>query len=64
MQIVVNGAACEFDGATVAELLDNAEVAAPFAVAVNTVFVPKSDYVDCHLHAGDAVEIVQPVVGG
>ena len=36
----------------------------PFAVAVNTRFVPKTQYSGHLLQAGDQVDIVRPVVGG
>lgn len=36
----------------------------PFAVAVNTEFVPKSGYATRTLQAGDRLEIIAPVTGG
>ena len=36
----------------------------PFAVAVNTQFVPKSEYANRPLAQDDEVEIIAPVTGG
>lgn len=36
----------------------------PFAVAVNTQFVPRAEYQNHILKSGDAVEIISPVTGG
>jgi len=36
----------------------------PFAVAVNTVFVPRTQYASHPLHEGDQVEVIAPVTGG
>ena len=36
----------------------------PFAVAVNTVFVPRAQYESCLLREGDRVEVIAPVTGG
>lgn len=36
----------------------------PFAVAVNTTFVPNTRYAAQALQPGDRVEIISPVTGG
>ena len=36
----------------------------PFAVAVNTVFVPSAQHAQHALHTGDRVEVISPVTGG
>jgi sulfur carrier protein len=36
----------------------------PFAVAVNTVFVPSPEHPRHLLQAGDRVEVISPVTGG
>ncbi len=64
MQIVINGQSAECSDGLLSSLLDERRPEPPFAVAVNTVFVPKSRYADTVLQEGDAVEIVRPVVGG
>ena len=50
-------------GATVAQALAQLQPRAPFALAVNTEFVPKSGY-DRVLSDGDKVEVISPVTGG
>lgn len=64
MNISLNGESFEFHGQTVAELIAAQMPPAPFAVAVNTRFVPKTQYTGHLLQAGDQVDIVRPVVGG
>ena len=52
------------EGATVADALATIDARPPFAVAVNTVFVPRAEHA-CHvLHADDSVEVISPVTGG
>ncbi len=34
------------------------------AVAINSEFVPRADYANTFLRAGDAIDVVQPVQGG
>lgn len=64
MNIKLNGEDFEFSGKSVADLVAAAEPAKPFAVAVNTQFVPKGAYGQTLLAENDAVDIVRPVVGG
>lgn len=64
MKLKINGQDADFAGENVADLLHIQQPQAPFAVAINTVFVPKSAYATTPLHDGDSVEIVRPVVGG
>ncbi|OSI13465.1 MULTISPECIES: sulfur carrier protein ThiS [Neisseria] len=64
MKIILNGDAVELGGQTVADLIAQTEPAKPFAVAVNTGFVPKGRYAETVLNEGDKVDIVKPVVGG
>ena len=64
MNISLNGESFEFHGQTVAELIAAQMPPAPFAGAVNTRFVPKTQYSGHLLQAGDQVDIVRPVVGG
>ncbi|MBV7540926.1 sulfur carrier protein ThiS [Acidovorax sp. sic0104] len=52
------------EGATVADAVAALEARPPFAVAVNTTFVPNTRYASHALHAGDRVEIISPVTGG
>ena len=64
MNIRLNGQPTEFQGQTIADLVTTQAPQPPFAVAVNTEFVPKSRYADHQLQPDDAVDIVRPVVGG
>lgn len=65
MNILINGKVQDIANAlTLANLVDQIQPEPPFAVAVNTVFVPKSAYENTQLKDGDQVEIVRPVAGG
>ena len=52
------------DDATLADALAAVAARPPFAVAVNTVFVPNTRYTEQVLQTGDRVEIISPVTGG
>lgn len=52
------------EGATVVDAVAAIEARPPFAVAVNTVFVPSSRYAAQSLQPGDKIEIISPVTGG
>lgn len=64
MNIQINGENRPFSGATLAEWLKDNPPQAPFAVSVNTIFIPKARYAETVLNEGDKIEIVRPVVGG
>ena len=65
MKITLNQNATELPAsATVADALAQMQAKPPFAVAVNTVFVPKSQYASHVLSEGDKVEVISPVTGG
>jgi sulfur carrier protein len=50
--------------ATVADALAAYGAKPPYAVAVNGNFVARARYAQHPLHAGDRVDVVQPVAGG
>ena len=52
------------DGATVADAVAAIAARPPFAVAVNTTFVPNTRYAAQPLQPGDRVDIISPVTGG
>lgn len=52
------------DGATVRDAVAAIGAQPPFAVAVNTVFIPKAQYASERLRDGDEVEVIAPVTGG
>ncbi|MCP2041480.1 sulfur carrier protein [Neisseria sp. HSC-16F19] len=64
MNILLNGERTQFAGTTVADMLAAVQPPTPFAVAVNTVFVPRQNYHGHVLSEDDAVDIVRPVAGG
>ena len=52
------------DGATVLDALAALGARPPFAVAVNTAFVPSAEHARHLLQDGDSVEVISPVTGG
>lgn len=67
MRIMLNGDPVDTAAATVRSLLDEQGIDAEargVAVAVNEAVVPRRDWTDRALGAGDAVEIVKPFRGG
>lgn len=65
IQILLNNQATALpEGATVALALAQLQPRPPFAVAVNTEFVPKGQYDSRQLQAGDNLEVISPVTGG
>ncbi len=50
--------------ATVADAVAALAARPPFAVAVNTTFVPRTGYAQHVLQPDDRVEIISPVTGG
>ncbi len=65
IQILLNNQATALpEGATIAVALAQLQPRPPFAVAVNTEFVPKGQYDSRQLQAGDKLEVISPVTGG
>ena len=65
MNVLINLQPYELpEGATVADALAAMQARPPFAVAVNTVFVPAPEHPRHPLQAGDRVEVISPVTGG
>jgi sulfur carrier protein len=52
------------EGATVEDAIAAIQARPPYAAAVNTQFVPKTQYAAHQLQSGDRVEIIFPVTGG
>ncbi len=52
------------EGATVLDALAAIDAKPPFAVAVNTTFVPSADHARHLLQDGDSMEVISPVTGG
>lgn len=65
MNVLINLQPFELpEGATVADALTALQARPPYAVAVNTVFVPAPEHPRHPLQAGDRVEVISPVTGG
>ncbi|MBX2859476.1 MAG: sulfur carrier protein ThiS [Cellvibrionaceae bacterium] len=65
MSITVNGEAVELKELTsLDQFMRQHAQDGPTAVAVNGQFVPKSQYRETNIQAGDAIEIVAPMQGG
>lgn len=65
MKVIINKLDHELpSGATLADAIATMEAKPPFAAAVNTQFVPKTQYAQQLLKDGDRVEIISPVTGG
>lgn len=65
MNILINQQPAELPAAaTVADAVAHLGATPPFAVAVNTCFVPNTQYATRALQSGDRVEIIAPVTGG
>ena len=65
MNITINQQATELPAAaSVADALALFNAKPPFAVAVNTQFVPRGQYAQHVLADGDKMEVISPVTGG
>jgi len=65
MDIEVNQSPVQIhEDCSLAELLSHQGFTPPYAVAINTRFVPRSAYAQTPLQAGDRVEVITPVTGG
>ena len=65
MKITLNQQATDLQAnATVADALAQMQAKTPFAVAVNTIFVPRTQYAEHTLNEGDKMEVISPVTGG
>ena len=63
--VTVNNKPCELPAnATVAEALAAVQAQLPYAVAVNTAFVPAAQHDSHPLQDGDRLEVISPVTGG
>ncbi len=65
MQVLINNQAHELpEPATLADAVRAIGASGPFAAALNLRFVPRSQYAQTPLTAGDQIEIIAPVTGG
>lgn len=52
------------EGATLADAVAAIQAKPPFAAAVNTQFVPNTQYAQHALQPEDRIEIISPITGG
>lgn len=65
IQVLINQKAVPLAADTpLAEALAQQAFSPPYAVAINTQFVPRSAYAQTLLKSGDRVEVITPVTGG
>ena len=65
MKIIINKREYELpDNATLADAIATIDAKPPFAAAVNTQFVPRTQYAEHRLQNDDRIEIISPVTGG
>jgi len=65
MKVIINKQEHELPAtATLADAIAVIDAKPPFAAAVNTQFVPKTQYAEQLLKDGDRIEIISPVTGG
>lgn len=65
MQLILNGEPYQFDGETLAGLIEHLGLAGRrLAAEVNREIIPRGQHALHHLHEGDTVEIVHAIGGG
>jgi sulfur carrier protein len=65
MQVTINGTVMKLPkGYTIIQLIEQLAVKGRFAVEVNEAIVPRSEYVNYPLQAGDRIEVVRAIGGG
>lgn len=65
MQLILNGEPYEFEGETLAALIEKLGLGnRRLAAEVNHEIVPRGQHAEHRLHDGDAVEIVHAIGGG
>ena len=64
MNITINGELLNVDRKALVEVLQSFGAVAPFAVAVNSEFIPQSRHSNYVLNEGDSVELLSPIQGG
>ncbi|MDR2852870.1 MAG: sulfur carrier protein ThiS [Burkholderiaceae bacterium] len=65
MKILINDQPHEFaPAAPLRDALTAIDAKPPFAVALNGVFIPRSEYPARTLTEGDRIEVIRPVTGG
>ena len=65
MQVTINDTVMKVpEDYTIAHLLEQLAIKGRFAVEVNEAIVPRSEYANYPLQAGDRIEVVRAIGGG
>jgi sulfur carrier protein len=65
MEVLLNGEPHSIDRTcTIKNLLTDLNLDGKFAIEINQNIIPRSEYLDIELQAGDKIEIVQAIGGG
>ncbi len=65
MEVLLNGDPHSINqSCTIQNLIINLNLDGKFAIEINQNIIPRSEYLDTELHAGDKIEIVQAIGGG
>ena len=64
MKITLNGELLDLTSHALLEILKEYGAIAPYAVAVNGVFIPKSQHSGFVINEGDSIELLSPIQGG
>ncbi|XQF89493.1 sulfur carrier protein ThiS [Pseudoalteromonas espejiana] len=64
MNITINGELINVDSKALVEVLQSFGAVAPFAVAVNSEFIPQSLHGNTIINEGDSIELLSPIQGG
>ncbi len=65
MEVLLNGEPHKIDHAcTIEHLIKNLQLNGKFAIELNQNIIPRSEFLNTKLQAGDKIEIVQAIGGG
>jgi sulfur carrier protein len=65
MEVLVNGDLLTIDQASsIKDLVNVLHLDGKFAIEINQNIIPRSEYMNTEIHAGDKIEIVQAIGGG
>ncbi|MGB1801256.1 MAG: sulfur carrier protein ThiS [Gammaproteobacteria bacterium] len=65
MDVILNGESYALEQAcNIDKLVETLQLEGKFAIEVNQTIVPRSEFPNTQLHAGDKIEIVQAIGGG
>lgn len=65
MEVLLNGDSYSIDKiCTIENLITSLKLDGKFAIEINQNIIPRSEYLETELRAGDKIEIVQAIGGG